>query len=145
MKILISSHAFAPSIGGIETVSALLAEEFVRAGHEVRLVTQTEARRAGGIFVSDPTPPSLGQLRAALKWCDIFWQNNLSLRTLWPALILRRPVVITHQGSYCRRPSGIDLVQRLKHAVIARATQRRDQPGGGGLFPHAVASNPQSF
>jgi glycosyltransferase involved in cell wall biosynthesis len=28
--------------------------------------------------------------------------------------------VITHQGSYCRRPAGLDLIQRLKHLVVER-------------------------
>ena len=41
MKILLSSYVFAPSIGGIETVSALLAPEFIKAGHEVILITLT--------------------------------------------------------------------------------------------------------
>ncbi len=62
--------------------------------------------------------PSLGALFRAIQWCDIVWQNNLSLRTLWPCWLLHKPVVITHQGSYCRRPSGVDLVQRIKHAVV---------------------------
>lgn len=122
MKILISSHAFAPSIGGIETVSALLAHEFVGAGHEVALITQTGEETGEQFAYRVVRQPSLGELRQLLNWCDIFWQNNLSLRTLWPALLVRRPVVITHQGSYCRQPSGFDLVQRLKHAVVARTT-----------------------
>jgi glycosyltransferase involved in cell wall biosynthesis len=29
---------------------------------------------------------------------------------------------ITHHGSYGRRPSGLDLVLRLKHAVVERTT-----------------------
>ncbi|HAK07451.1 MAG TPA: glycosyl transferase family 1, partial [Spartobacteria bacterium] len=41
MKILLGSHHFSPSIGGIETVSDLLAREFVKLGHEVRVITQT--------------------------------------------------------------------------------------------------------
>ena len=41
MNILISSHAFAPSLGGIETVGALLAEEFVKMGDSVVVITQT--------------------------------------------------------------------------------------------------------
>ncbi len=121
MKILISSYAFAPSVGGIETVTALLATEFVRLGHLVTVVTQTPADG-----VEDPGYPvirqsSVGELCSAVKWCDLIWQNNLSLRTLWPGLLLRKPVVITHQGSYCRRPTGIDLIQRLKHAMVRRA------------------------
>ena len=50
MKILISSHAFTPSIGGIETVTALLAAEFVRLGHPVTVVTQTLAAEGGGAW-----------------------------------------------------------------------------------------------
>lgn len=122
MKILISSHAFAPSIGGIETVSGLLAEEFVRLGHAVTVLTQTPAE-SGAEFICPVTRrPSLGELIGALRWCDVFWQSNLSLRTVWPVLFLRKPVVITHHGSYCRRPSGLDLVLRLKHAVVERTT-----------------------
>ena len=144
MKILISSHAFAPSIGGIETVGALLAEEFVRAGHDVRLMTQTKGEGPEQFSFPILRRPSLGQLRAALKWCDIFWQNNLSLRTLWPALTLRRPVVITHQGSYCRRPKGLDLVQRLKHKVIARVTSVAISRAVANCFamPSRVIPNP---
>lgn len=122
MKILISSHAFAPSIGGIETVSALLAAEFVRSGHEVAVVTQTGGESEEQFSFRVLRQPSLGELSRVLRWCDIFWQNNLSLRTLWPAFFLRTPIVITHQGSYCRRPSGIDLVQRMKHAVVQHTT-----------------------
>jgi glycosyltransferase involved in cell wall biosynthesis len=118
MKILISSHAFAPSIGGIETVSASLAEEFSRRGHSVRVVTQTPGESADKVA----RRPSIGQLVDLLKWCDVFWQNNLSLRTIWPALVMRKPIVVTHQGSYCRRPTGSDLALRAKHVVASHVT-----------------------
>ncbi|MBA3651976.1 MAG: glycosyltransferase family 4 protein [Chthoniobacterales bacterium] len=122
MKILISSHAFAPSIGGIETVSALLAAEFIRLGHPVTVVTQTPAESAENFGYPILRRPSVGELCKAIKGCDLFWQNNLSLRTLWPTLLMSKPVVITHQGSYCRAPTGIDLVQRLKHAIVGHTT-----------------------
>ena len=121
MNILISSHAFAPSLGGIETVSALLAEEIVRSGHSVAIVTQTpggtDRTEFGAPIVR---APSVGQLCGLVKWCDVFWHNNLSLRSVWPALFLQKPVVVTHAGSYCRRPSGFDLVLRTKHALVNR-------------------------
>ncbi len=122
MKILISSHAFAPSIGGIETVSALLAAEFVRLGHPVTVVTQTPADRADKFPYPVVRRPSLGELSKAIQWSDIYWQNNLSLRTLWPALLVSKPIVITHQGSYCRAPRGFDFVQRLKHTIVRHTT-----------------------
>src|SRR2546423_669613 len=43
MKILFSSYAYAPGVGGIETVSSLLARAFLAAGHEIVLVTETPA------------------------------------------------------------------------------------------------------
>ncbi len=144
MKILVSSHAFAPSIGGIETVSALLAKEFVRAGHEVTVITQTPGEGPDEFPFRVSRRPSLGELRRALRWCDIFWQDNLSLRTIWPALLQGTPVVITHQGSYCRRPSGIDLVQRLKHAVVAREASLAISTAVAACFdqPSRVIPNP---
>ena len=39
MRILICSYAFAPSIGGIETVSKILAGEFCRLGSTVTMAT----------------------------------------------------------------------------------------------------------
>ena len=122
MKILISSHAFTPSIGGIETVGELLAAEFVRLGHPVTVVTHTPAEGADDLPYSVVRQPSLRELSKVIQWSDIFWHNNLSLRTLWPALLVSKPIVITHQGSYCRPPRGIDLVQRLKHLIVRHTT-----------------------
>lgn len=121
MKILISSHAFAPSIGGIETVSRLLAQQFRRLGHDLAIVTQSpgEAEEGADLIVRAPSARRLFEL---MRWCDLLWQNNLSLRTLWPALLLRKPAVVTHQGSYCRRPRGLDFAQRLKRSTVNRLT-----------------------
>jgi glycosyl transferase family 1 len=41
MRILLCSHFFHPSVGGIEQVSQLLAHEFTLAGHTVKVVTST--------------------------------------------------------------------------------------------------------
>jgi glycosyltransferase involved in cell wall biosynthesis len=120
LKILVSSHAFAPSVGGIETVSALLAGEFSRLGHVVMIVTQTAAENEEQFAVV--RQPSLRTLLGLISWCDVFWHNNLSLRTVWPALLMRRPVVITHQGSYCRQPQGFDLALRLQRSWSNRLT-----------------------
>jgi glycogen synthase len=122
LKILLSSHAFAPSIGGIETVSALLAQEFSRLEHQVVVVTQTSGEGKEEFDFPVVRQPSLGKLFDLIKWCDVFWQNNLSLRTVWPAFIRPKPIVITHQGSYCAQPTGIDLSLRFKRAMANRVT-----------------------
>ena len=122
MKILISSHAFAPNIGGIETVTGLLAAEFVQLGQRVKVVTQTAFNDTENRGYPVIREPSVSELVSAVRWCDLLWQNNLSLRTLWPGLLLRKPIVITHQGSYCRAPAGIALVERIKRAVVRWTT-----------------------
>src|SRR5215510_14609676 len=44
LKILIYSRAFRPSIGGLETMMEILAEEFTAAGHRVKVVTQVSGK-----------------------------------------------------------------------------------------------------
>ncbi len=98
----------------------LLARQFQELGNEVKVITQTLNAEEDDFGFQVVRRPSLGQLSGLTKWCEIFWQNNLSLRTLWPAFLLRKPIVITHQGSYCRRPTGLDPVQRLKHLMVRK-------------------------
>jgi glycogen synthase len=44
VNILLTSHRFSPDIGGTETVTELLAEEFSKAGHTTVVVTQTTGK-----------------------------------------------------------------------------------------------------
>lgn len=97
MKILFTSYFFSPSIGGIETVSEALALEFVRAGHEVRLVTTT--RNSDLIsrpfeVIRAPGPVTLLKLT---RWADVVFQNNISLELAWPLFVVRRPWIVAHQ------------------------------------------------
>ncbi len=118
MKILLSSYVFAPSIGGIETVSALLAPEFLRAGHEVVLITLTE--KDDGVEYPYPIirRPSAAKLIELVRWCDVYFQNNISLMLAWPLLFVRRPWVVAHHTWI--RPFGerFTLRARLKTFLL---------------------------
>jgi glycogen synthase len=96
MRILFSSHVFAPSIGGLQTVSQLLAEEFVRQGHEVRLITQTPGTGDDHLRFPVFREPSAAELLAQVRWCDVYFHNNISLPRAWPLLLVRRPWVVAH-------------------------------------------------
>lgn len=99
MRILLSSYSYAPSVGGLETVSSLLAREWEKLGHEVRIVTQTPGPANAPKDGTTPVfrRPGFCALTRHLAWCDVFFQNNLSLRlaAVWP--LCPRPWVTAHQ------------------------------------------------
>jgi glycosyltransferase involved in cell wall biosynthesis len=123
MKILLGTHVFAPLMGGIESCSLALAQEFVRQGHTVNVVTQTPRRDAGddhGLTVI--RQPTKVQLLRALHWCEVFFQNNISLQTAWPLPLIRRPWVVctaTWLGDSDASPSPGN---RLKRMTLRWAT-----------------------
>jgi glycosyltransferase involved in cell wall biosynthesis len=120
VKILLGSHHFFPSTGGIETVSNLLAREFVSLGHEVRVITQTPGK--GEFPFAVIRQPGALELLRQVRWSDVFLQNNISLRTLWPLLFVRRPLFIAHQ-TWITNPDGTTGWQhRLKRFVLRYAT-----------------------
>lgn len=121
MKILISSHAFLPSVGGLENVSAMLADEFVRKGHKVMLVTQTMCAEDLAFpypVIRRPRPLALLRL---VRWSDIYFHNNVSVRSAWPLLVVRKPWVVAHQ-TWIPRDGVAGWVGRLKHLLLAQAT-----------------------
>jgi glycogen(starch) synthase len=96
MKILLGSHCFSPSTGGIETCSIVLAREFRDAGNDVRIVTQTASSNScDDCDFNVLRQPSLIDLVSAIRWCDVFYQNNVSLQTAWPLAFLRKPWFVT--------------------------------------------------
>jgi len=96
MKVLLSSYYFFPSIGGLETISAILAREFVRAGHVVKLVTQTRSTEVDDFPFEVIRQPAPLHLLSLIHWCDVYLQNNISLLLAWPLLLIRRPWVVAH-------------------------------------------------
>jgi glycogen synthase len=99
MRLLLYSHRFHPDVGGIETVTKLLAEAFSRAGHEVVVVTQTvgprdEDRRLAYRVVRRPS--MLRQLWLVHR-SEVVFHNHPNFSAVWPLLLIRRPWVVTVQ------------------------------------------------
>lgn len=97
MNILVSSYLFEPSVGGIETVSKILAAEFAKGGHDVHVITQSRGGAIADANYKLTRRPSLPEMFRLLRWSDVFFQNNISLRSLLPAVLLRKPTLIVHQ------------------------------------------------
>jgi glycogen(starch) synthase len=125
MKILFSSYTFAPNVGGIESVSAILAAAFIRAGHAVELITETPGEKShappdDASIYRVTRRPSFHELRRLLSWCDLLLQNNISLRSLIPALLFRKRVVVVHQTWLLGVRGEIGWTNRVKRALLPR-------------------------
>ncbi len=122
LKILLCSHRFSPDIGGIETVSALLACEFVRLGHDVRVLTTTAADDGRAWPFQVVRRPSSRELVRHTAWCDVFFQNNISLQTVWAAFLLRKPWVVAHQTWLTATDGRATWQTRMKRLLLRFAT-----------------------
>jgi glycogen(starch) synthase len=144
VKILLSSYVFSPSVGGIETVSELITPEFVRAGHEVILITAT--REEDGIKrpYQVERRPSLRRMIELVRWSDVYFQNNISLLYAWPLLFIRKPWVIAHHTWLAEFPKGRNWKARLKRVLLRYGTNATiSKPVACDLpLPSTIVGNP---
>lgn len=128
MRILFSSHVFAPSIGGLERVSEMLAGELARQGIEVKLVTQTPGQGADAFPYEVHRCPDSRALLGLVRWCDLFFHNNISLPRAWPLLVVSRPWVVAHHVWIPRQGFGARLkrfaLRYAKGIAISEAVAR---------------------
>lgn len=77
----------------------LLAEEFVKAGHEVKVVSGLPIAPSTTTYQIFPRPP-FSQFLRLLRWCDVICQSSISLKQMWPFLFVRRPIIVIHHTWY---------------------------------------------
>jgi len=136
VRVLLVSYAFAPSIGGVETASQMLADELLRRGHEVTLVTATECAARPSFPYPVHHRPSAWRLLALHLWADLVLHNSISLRFAWPLLLLRKPWVIVHQTGM--RPGRVRdwAVKRAANIAISQA-MAQTLPTASTVVPNA--------
>ncbi len=117
MRILLCTVPFRPLVGGIETVSELLAERLCHAGHDVTLITRTRSATPDDAPYRIVRDPSLWRLVQLVRDAEVVFHNNISLRFAWPLLWLRRPWVIAHHTWI----PATGLAGRVKRLVLGRA------------------------
>jgi glycogen synthase len=121
LKILFVSHAFAPSVGGIESMSRLLAAGFVRAGHSVKVVTHTPGDCDGESGYPVIRRPGTFKILRLVAWCDVVVHSNITLRGLWPLVLIRRRWIVIHH-TWIRQPRARrTLSSMLKFEVLRKA------------------------
>ena len=117
MKLLIYSHYFAPSVGGVETIVLSLAQGLAALCHpgakeepfEVTVVTQTPAEE----FDDSSVPftvvrrPNLLKLWRLVSGSDAVHVAGPSLAPMVLAWIAGKPFVVEHHGYQAICPNGI--------------------------------------
>lgn len=127
MKVLLYSHAFHPSVGGVETVSMALAQGFIATGGiECRVVTQSkagsEAPAAYGFEVI--RHPDHAQQRELVRWADVVLFNGASLALQPWVLLARKPFVWVHVGYQVACIDGLGWVDNASAPITPLASVR---------------------
>jgi len=121
MRVLLVSHKFAPDVGGIETMSELLAGYLVKHGHEVTVVTHTTPDDGNQRPFGVARRPSMRRLHMLHKQADVVFHNNICLRFAWPLLVVKRPWVVAVRTWIARNSGRIGPRDRLKRVLLRRA------------------------
>jgi glycosyltransferase involved in cell wall biosynthesis len=100
MRLLISANTFDPAVGGYERVAYTIAEQLCSRGHAVKIITFTPGSPDTRYSFEVYRNPSISTLFKLFRWSEIFIQNNVSFKLLWPLLFCWRPLVLVHHGFY---------------------------------------------
>jgi glycogen synthase len=120
MKLLIYSHFFAPSVGGVETLVLSLARGLsgLRAASgdpefEITLATQTPADKFDDSSLPFPVVrrPSVIKLWDLIRASDVLHVAGPALGPFILGLLARKPVVVEHHGFQTICPNGQLLIE----------------------------------
>ena len=99
MNLLLYSSVFAPSVGGIETISQTLAENLTKCGVNVHVVTETpEDQNVLEYSFRVTRNPGPSDRFKIVKSSDLVFSNGASLALFFHAKLAGKPFVWTHNG-----------------------------------------------
>lgn len=120
MKLLIYSHFFAPSIGGVETIVLTLARGLAELRDsngapqfEITLATQTPSTKDEDRALPFPVlrNPGLRELWRQIRKSDFVHAAGPALAPLILGLLSRKPLVVEHHGFQTICPNGQLLIE----------------------------------
>ncbi|MCW6038110.1 glycosyltransferase [Spirulina subsalsa FACHB-351] len=148
MKILVYCPLFYPSVGGVEIITHLLAQEWTKLGQEVIVLCQTPNKDPDEFPFPVLRNPSLKKVRELTGWCDVFFQTCVSLKGVWLPLLMGKPLAISHQTWYREPGHPLSLPSALKLAVTRFATNisvseaiAKHLPAPSTVIPNAYWDN----
>lgn len=123
LKILFFSHKFNPDIGGIESISEMLANAFVEGNADVRLITWSESKANIDFPYEVIRNPGKAELLKAFSWADVVFENNPCLRMSWPNILFGKPQVIGLQTWIGKPGDVLSRGDKLKRLWVRRASK----------------------
>jgi len=134
MKLLIYSHFFAPSVGGVETIVLSLAQGLSelctaegKKQFSVTLITQTRSGRFDDLLLpfSVVRRPSFLRLARLIQGADLVHVAGPSLAPLLLAFLARKLVVVEHHGYQAICPNGLLTYQPSRTICPGHFQERR--------------------
>jgi glycosyltransferase involved in cell wall biosynthesis len=115
VRLLIYTHPFAPMVGGIETYTMLLARRLSEVAQadmepvEVTVVTQAHVRDMDDSVLPFRVvrKPGLAQLAGLVRKADVIHVASPAFVPMLLAWVLRKPVVVEHDGYNSACPNGL--------------------------------------
>jgi len=115
MNILFLVHRFHPDIGGLEVAAEILASEFVKAGHTVKLATWSHDGTVSKHFSFNVIRnPSTFQLLKLFYYCDVVFENNPCTRLSWLNVFFQKPHLVVLQTFIARSDGNLSITDRFK-------------------------------
>jgi glycogen(starch) synthase len=120
VRLLIYSHFFSPSIGGVETIVRSLASGLATLRNEVgvplfEVTVVTETPSQGSSDQSWPfrvlRNPSIKGLYRLIQTCDVIHIAGPALLPIMLGLMFRKPTVVEHHGFQSICPNGQLLIE----------------------------------
>jgi glycogen(starch) synthase len=113
LKILLYSHYFLPSVGGVERLVASMAGGFAERGHRVSVATATAADAFDDATLPYPVVrrPGITALFRLIREHDVTHLAGPALLPMFLGYLLRKPVVVEHHIYQAICPNGLLVYQ----------------------------------
>jgi glycosyltransferase involved in cell wall biosynthesis len=124
VKVLLYSHYFHPSVGGVETVSLALANGFNDNGIECIVVTTSPGNEEDRFSFEVVRNPKMKEQLRLVKWADIILYNGVSLALQPWILLYRKPFIWVHVGYQVSCIDGLGWVEGKRAPITPFASLR---------------------
>jgi glycogen synthase len=127
MNLLLVTERYWPSVGGVETVTRVLAASLVRAGHRPTVLTNQNGTSAYGADSQVDRRPGILSLLRLYARADAIIVQGPALRLAWPLLFNRRNALMVHHTFPADPVSSISkrlhaqLGLRARHVTVSKA------------------------